>query len=577
MPPTSRQSRRVGRTRLPLSRRTAACVAVVIATLVGSACVAAPTPVVVPPPPSYPPPPSDPVRPPGAPSASPRPVAIEWCAGIRGNGTRFFSHFGTLARMSESYGPPSCVAGGSSGSITSFLVESIWAGGHVTECTAGPCSDSERNARAALLYKSVTDLFDVGIVADLFFVLGVIQQFAAEPVQVLGNRPLLAAYETASANVQRDLADVIDPELRALLASSPFAALQLADVVGALGSALNFELESSLVFIRPGLVNFGAIADILGRAASFYAGYGTYADPAAMDAWLSDCAVATVGDTWQETAALATPDGTCGARFREMYAVYRSAVQSAPTVTTRLDDPVGRYLPVLATTAVLTGDAVAQWYEARADYDAYRTVEFTPDFADVRFGYWGNEADLATVQEGLESQFPGDPVTERFLPLGAQPWREVMLSSPAEPGFAAARRLAQGALGVGGWSDPLRVQVVKSLGANRVVAVTKQGGVGTFERNAAIVLGASPIQVDDLFSLEAPSSFGRALAEAEGVWCSNWDAPDMLDDAGLFADGYDGTFITSDPSFTGAGAAPNVDSAAQIGGCTPGLAIAYPE
>ena len=64
-----------------------------------------------------------------------------------------------------------------------------------------------------------------------------------------------------------------------------------------------------------------------------------------------------------------------------------------------------------------------------------------------------------------------------------------------------------------------------------------------------------------------------SAAEAAGVWCSDWDLPAILDFEGLFADGYTGTFITSDPYFTEvASPYPGIDGAAQILGCTPGLA-----
>ena len=49
----------------------------------------------------------------------------KFCAAMRGNGTHVISHFGSLARIVEDYGVIDGMAGGSSGSISSFFYESI--------------------------------------------------------------------------------------------------------------------------------------------------------------------------------------------------------------------------------------------------------------------------------------------------------------------------------------------------------------------------------------------------------------------------------------------------------------------
>ncbi|NNE73490.1 MAG: hypothetical protein HKN26_07500, partial [Acidimicrobiales bacterium] len=79
------------------------------------------------------------------------------CAGVRGNGQNLFAHYGSLARHVEEYGAITCVAGGSSGSITAFILESIWANPDVHNCRNDRpgCNRRGRDARMALLLKSV--------------------------------------------------------------------------------------------------------------------------------------------------------------------------------------------------------------------------------------------------------------------------------------------------------------------------------------------------------------------------------------------------------------------------------------
>lgn len=548
-----------------------------------AACIPPPAdgPAPIPPPPTFPEPPTaGPAKAVGTPEASTRPTELGWCAGIRGNGPRFFTHFGSLSRATESYGFPSCVAGGSSGSITSFFVESIWAGGYVTDCDGIECPPGEQRARGALLLKSVTALSEVGALADVFSVIDILGRLFSDFFGTVSDPGVADSFNTSMMRLQGDLDDIVNPEFSALLGQPITAPIFFADVVGALGRAFSFEVENSTVFVRPGLLSFDAIARLLGRAAGFYSAYGTFFDDARMRDWLVACAEPTVGLTWTQTGSVpGSGAATCRDEFLAIYGDYRTDYRDAGPIYTRLDDPIGTYLPTITTTGVLVGDAVQQWYDARRAYESLQPVVFEPSFDDVRFGYWGQPDDLAVIDAQLQVDFPDDIVTTRFLPLGPQPWREVLTASPAEPGLAAAQRLATGGLSVGGWPDPLRIQVLDALGATATVAINRLGGIGSFTQSAASTLGASPEEVAAQFSLDPPfdSSFARSLEVASGVWCSDWDAPALLDFEGLFADGYQGTLITDDPYFTGvADPYAGIDPDAQIPGCTPGLALDAP-
>ena len=328
--------------------------------------------------------------------------------------------------------------------------------------------------------------------------------------------------------------------------------------------------------MRTGILNFSVIAELIGRAGSFFAGYGDFYDAAGVERWLNACARQSRGRTWVETAALPGPDGrSCGETLTDLVNAYRAAFTSDPAPPNRLDDAVGIHLPVMAVTGVLTGEAISLFEKARAQYFAAEPVDFAPNFEDTRFGYFGQRDDLRRVRRKLRRKFPNDPVTKRFQSLGPAPWHEVLSSSPAEPGFVAAVPLSSGFLSVGGWADPLRVQVLKALGGRRVIAVTRRGDFDPTEFTPSVsrLLGASDQELSDLYGLDNPdSSVFTALDTAEAVWCTDWNAPDQTDIAGLFADGYDAPMRTNNRFFLQSrrpypGASPSVS----IVGCTPEL------
>ena len=69
------------------------------------------------------------------------------CVALRGNGGLISAHFAALARITEHYGMIDAVSGGSSGSVSIFILESIYSNPLVDEA-------DDRVARAALLLKS---------------------------------------------------------------------------------------------------------------------------------------------------------------------------------------------------------------------------------------------------------------------------------------------------------------------------------------------------------------------------------------------------------------------------------------
>lgn len=492
------------------------------------------------------------------------------CVGIRGNGPRLWAHFTSLARITEEFGLVSGAAGGSSGSLSVFLVESVRANPLVEDCGRTPCSPRERAAREALLFKAIQGVEDVGLTEDILTIIDLIGVIQTEGIAALLEDPETAQEGIdALIDVLSDPAiqQIVNPELIALLLNSPDPAFHARDIVTALGNAASFTVTDPNVFVRPGVINFESISELIGRLGNFLAGYGPIDRPA-YRGFLKACGRAGRGLDWPDVAPLAAPGGTCGELFISLFDAYRDAL--GPDDPSRLDDPIGRYVPALVTTSVLEGDAVDAFQAAKTSYfNAVPIDSLGVSFEDVRFGYWGRERDLRRVRRRLPGLF-SDAKSEKFSKIGESPWREILGFSPAEPGLSRALELPDGRVSAGGWTDPVPAQVLRALGCRRTILINRRDGIGTFTTDVATQLGASADEIDDLFDLGDPDSgFTSALRDADGVWCTDWDAPPTLDIPGLSAEGFGAPLETSVRPWLRGYDGASRDIA--IPGCTPGL------
>ncbi len=496
------------------------------------------------------------------------------CAGIRGNGPNLFAHYGALARHVEEYGTITCAAGGSSGSITAFLMESMWANERMHRCGAKDrwCNAGQQRNRQALMLKSVVGLTDAGLFQDVDTVSAILAGVQEGQILELleGDAPLEGV--AAFGRVLRDLGPLVNPEIFTLLATSPDPVFHVTDIIDGLQKGLQFQVDSDRIFVRTSVINTVELAELFGLYGNFYAGYGP-ADMDGFEDWLRACAFASKDLTWEQTAALPANDGrTCGEELTELFNAYREA-RAAVGGPNRLDDPVGRYMSTFGVTGVITGDSRETWAEARDAWLAAEPIPFTPDFDDIGVGYWGKQAELDRIERRLDRRYD-DLVAEQFEPLGPANWREVLSSSPAEPGFAPAIPLSSGALSVGGWADPLRIIPLDALGAKTTISINRLGGVGGFTENVTRLLNASEAEIDALYSTTDPaSSFFISLDIATGVWCTNWDGQGG-DPNRLFNDAYNSPLITDDKRLLNSSVTyPNVGPDFAIPGCVPGLPV----
>ena len=503
-----------------------------------------------------------------------------YCAGIRGNGELITAHFASLSRIIEHYGLVSGVSGGSSASISSFLLESVQMNPAVTTCGDAACSDEEAANRAALLLKSlqgyVVVLAGTPEAQAISQLIPVAQQAAAQDIASLAETDPQAAYDALESLLEsEDLRDLVNPELLDLLRDSPDPTFHVQDVAQALTGLASFEASDPTILVRPGLIDFAGVADKVGRIGSFYAGYGSF-DAEGFEAFMQGCAAPGRGLGWSDVAALPMGDSgaTCGEAFGALATTWRADfVANEDNHRSRIDDEIGAELPALISTSVITGDSVKAWSDARDAYFAAESFELGVDFDDVKFGYFGAQGDLD--QAGRNASEFDDIKTDKFFAIGPATWRTALSYSPAEPGLARALELPANADGIanvsaGGWSDLHPTLVLRNMGCDNVVYVTRTDiEVGGFADGVATLLGMSDDTRAKLYDLDEDSAISRSIADADAVWCTNWNDIAATDIAAVSKDSYEATMITEDPSFTmGAQAYENIDAAYQAEGCS---------
>jgi hypothetical protein len=493
------------------------------------------------------------------------------CAAIRGNGQFIFAHFTALAHVVEHFGAIDAAAGGSSGSITTFLLESIQMNPAVEQCGEAPCSDEEKRLRIALLLKSIEGYAEVLGGSDEAVALGELAGLATEVQQsgvdtLVESDPAAAAQALSSVLESSDLRALINPEVTDLLANSTSPEFHVRDIYGSVVALGDFMVDSDRIFIRPGVIDFRSLGRLVGRMASFYAGYEP-ADAAAMAAFLDACAAPAFGKKWPEIRAIDAGGQTCGARFTAQAMAFRTAFDDTRHHS-RADDPVGAHMHALAITSVLDGDAArASFMAARAAYAGGDEPDLQISFDDVRYGYFGRTGDLTRIAENRRGY--SDLKTEKFHALGEGPWIDALATSPAEPGLARIQEL-DGLLSAGGWPDLAPVLALENLGCEHVFLITREGDSSEgFAPEIVKRLGGED-RIEELYSLadpDDPSSELLSIQEAEAILCTDWGER-TFDIRSLGESGEEAELITRDPFFQGRGFEPLRETTTRVG-CRP--------
>ena len=454
--------------------------------------------------------------------AQAEPEAPTYCLALRGNGESEPAHWGALAAVVERLGLPAAQAGGSSATISLFLLESIARNPAVARAE----SHAVQKSRASLLLKSLHGF--AGYLASTPQVqagLGVLQVYRqAEQVTQSGLLERIRRFGAGDGNIRgqeqalrqlgRDLissglgtapryVEMMELAVRAAqggtlssaeVARLSFYAGEAQRAIATMG-AFNAESDADL-FFRDGLIDFGRLADKIGEAAGFYI---SPADPTAFERFLSTCEPDHEGKSWDELAS-SRPD--CQAALFRALTAHFSAPHSPQQ--NPVHEQIGFSIPTFGTTATLVGRAAE---EARRSYEAYHN-QLNRDAAasfrvsnpdEIRFGYWAPTEWLQRAQDGIrtralsgsyraEIRLTNDETSSRFLALGSATWRDVLSLSPAEPGLAAIQPMSvngRPAYSAGGWSDLHPVALLKAAGCENVIYVTRRGGNSFFGQGVA--------------------------------------------------------------------------------------------
>lgn len=532
-----------------------------------------------------------------------------YCLALRGNGELAPAHWGAIAQTVETFGIPQAMAGGSSASISTFLLESVLLNPHLSE------SPKDKARDVAFLVKSFegfvysyTDRSDY----QKFFEMLRALQGSEDGRGVLDRlKTLIDGKSTAEILLNyREVKELINQ----LLESQVFYGKQvesfhraLKEYLGSVSSVVSLEKWRTLqreqeklrlalevfgkfdakndqtLFVRDGIINFTAVSEVFDFVANFYSLRGASEQASqSFSQFLRHCAPGSEGMSWRQIVQ-AKPECQQGlvAALR-LFDINRN--KSRP----RLDDEVGMSLPAFISTSVVVGPSYKNLVKIKEQYGLGLKANYDFQLAsqDLKFGYWGRREDLQAIQDYFLNH-PSELIvsidkSKRFMPLGQATWKLMLTLSPAEPGLSPMLPfLVQGreVMSLGGWSDLHPVPILKAKGCEKVIYLTRKGGDSIFAQGVAKrLLGFAQLPWEELdpadsdsnltqtlnnrgrtgavdegwsqmFNLANPrSSFGASLLLADAVVCTNWNGFDVKKDfKGLIEESYRAPVFMSNP------------------------------
>lgn len=554
--------------------------------------------------------------------------ASDYCLAVRGNGELAPAHWGGFAKLVERMGFPNAMSGGSSASVSLFLFDSV----SLNPILGNKESETGRK-RGSLLVKSFESYLEsialrpewqaaLKTAAELQvkgggqgqdFAVWIQHLYATEPEKLvqllLANRTqietsLAFAIEMGLLNEEtfqplyQGLAELSKPSLPAsqaqAMARVKFFAGEAISAITLLGK-FNAETDANL-FFRSGIVNFKKFGATLGKAANFYAGKEwPVALQAKANSFFDRCTTIASDRTWNE---MRKTDPSCDRDFKAMISEYE-ALGLPKVAKSRELDLIGSGIASFPSTSVLSGVAykdaknlISQYQKSLDPSFGAKVLKLVQDPNDLKFGYWGNMADLAIIQNNLKRPFKDakgrkfdftrDEKSKRFYPLGSATWLEALRSSPAEPGLASLQEISSPTgpvISAGGWSDLHPGALLKAHGCETTVYLTRRGGESLFAqgvakrllgidevpwsqistsdpvkaanvlRNNQGIPNAAPSIWNSLYNLGNPeSSYNTALKVFDAVVCTDWNKFNVQDKgavADMIAESYAAPFAIS--------------------------------
>jgi len=339
-----------------------------------------------------------------------------------------------------------------------------------------------------------------------------------------------------------------------------FYSEELYQAVNAFGS---FNAESNpYIFFRQGLVDFSKFAKSVGRVATFLSG-STWDNKTTLnfDLLVNECFQKQIGVSWQK---LITDAPVCQKYLDTTYVSFFEQDHDWSEENV-VYNTIGETIPSFPSTSVLIDSAFENAQTAMEQYHGHLDITAAEHFKidqpnDVRFGYWGPDKQLKTIEQNLNEpfklgsqtfDFTSDAKSTKFISLGSASWLEALSLSPAEPGLA-----------------PLQE-------CENVVYVTRKGGESFFAQSVAkLLLNLNRAwkyfrtntpedkkesqrinnlgDVNDqnslwsrLFNVANPeSSYMKSVSFADAVICTDWDNFDVKTElVEIIEDGYTAPFV----------------------------------
>ena len=195
------------------------------------------------------------------------------CAAVRGNGESILTHFASLSRIVEHYGVVDGMAGGSSGSITTFTYESMLKHPAVHRCGASRCDADSEAARVALALKSVQGYADVVGDSDeavsikgLASTIGKIKaDYAAKGIDALGTADSIEAAKRIKEVLSvPEVRALVNPEVFTMLADVAHLSFNVGEIKTSILQLGAFSVDDIRLFFRAGVLNWPELASGIG-------------------------------------------------------------------------------------------------------------------------------------------------------------------------------------------------------------------------------------------------------------------------------------------------------------------------
>jgi hypothetical protein len=537
--------------------------------------------------------------------ASKRPEDLKMCLAVRGNGNYIFSHFGAMSRLLEEFGPMHGIAGGSSGSLTSFLYENIYRSRPTWGCEGGSraCSNEQAGLRMSLSFKSLLPY------------IGLFREYSGLQSQFTGRNKIKIGMNIKSINASIEKQDWPNAasSIYGLISKGEFSDLINPDVVNEFGSALesennddqlrmlvlnfsgaiealNWKIDNSTVLFRKGLVRMDKLANMAGVIADFYTGIeGSSAKDLGL--FLDQCAAQSRGKSWAQVAGTTTQvksaEGVpldCGQLFQGAVLTHFGHIFGADSseggvkfVTYEpqsINEPIGKYLTAIVPNSFFDDpDAKRRFQEANAQFASNgQPPALNFDNLQLKYGYYGQDKDLQKIQRGTSMR--SDLRSRKAAILGERTWKEVLNLSPREPGIDSAQCMISEASGnsqakwvsvrdvadvsacikvsTGGWPDLEPIPVLQDVGCKEVILIQRAGPATKFALAMTTFLSKDTVQrnqvTHDLYNLENPaSSYSMSLDMASGVLCTNWDSIEPTQLECMYDHSYNSKVQVKDP------------------------------